>query len=94
MIQTSDLQQREVININNGKRLGTIADFEINLEEGRIESVFIPGPGKIFGLFGKNNDHWIPWDKICVIGEDVILVDLDHNIEIKSPMKPKESKFI
>lgn len=77
MVRTSDMKQKEVINIADGKRLGFVYDVEINLTSGIIESVIVPGNGKFLGIFGKNNDYIIPWDHIKKIGDDIILVDLE-----------------
>ncbi|MDT3700661.1 MAG: YlmC/YmxH family sporulation protein [Thermincola sp.] len=76
MVKISDLRMREVINVMNGKRLGLIKDIEIDLEAGRIKSVVLPGNGKMLGLFGKNDDVIVPWQKIKKLGMDVILVEL------------------
>lgn len=76
MVKISDLRMREVINVMNGKRLGLIKDIEIDLEAGRIKSVVLPGNGKMLGLFGKNDDVVVPWQKIKKLGMDVILVEL------------------
>ncbi|KNF09911.1 putative sporulation protein YlmC/YmxH [Gottschalkia purinilytica] len=81
MIKTSDLREKEVINVRDGTKLGLISDIEVNLKEGRIESIMIPGPGKILGLFGRNQDYIINWQNIVRIGSDVILVDLTQNLE-------------
>lgn len=75
MLKTSDLKVKEVININDGRRLGTIADLEIDVESGRLMAIIVPGSGKFLGLFGKNDDVIIPWEKIHKIGMDVILVE-------------------
>lgn len=74
--KASDLREKEVINIRDGTRLGLISDIQINLEKGEIEAIVVPGPGKILGLFGKNEDYYIKWDDIVRIGTDVIIVDL------------------
>ena len=78
MNRSSDFRQKEVININDGRRLGFVCDVEVNLDSGRIESIVIPGGGKIFGLLGKENEYVIPWERIKKIGEDIILVDMDE----------------
>lgn len=75
MLKTSDLKVKEVININDGRRLGTITDLEIDIENGRLMAIVVPGAGKFLGLFGKNEDVIIPWEKIHKIGMDVILVE-------------------
>ena len=76
MNRTSDFKQKEVININDGRRMGFVCDVEIDLDSGRLEAIIIPGEGRIFGLFGRVNDYVIPWDRIKKIGEDIILVDV------------------
>lgn len=77
MYRSSELRQKEVINISDGKRLGFISDVEIDLEGGRIEAIVIPAGYRLFGLIGKENEFIIPWEKIKKIGEDIVLVDLD-----------------
>ena len=76
MINLSEMKEKEVINVRDGSRLGMIYDFEMDLKKGEVTAIIIPGPGKIMGIFGKNNDIIIDWRKIVKIGEDIILVDL------------------
>ncbi|HHV72705.1 MAG TPA: YlmC/YmxH family sporulation protein [Clostridia bacterium] len=76
MIKTSDLRTRDIINIYDGKRLGTINDLEIDLDTGTIKALIVPNPVRVFGFWSKKDDIVIPWDKIKKIGVDVILVDL------------------
>ncbi|MEW6724831.1 MAG: YlmC/YmxH family sporulation protein [Bacillota bacterium] len=76
MLKTEDLRHREVINLSDGRRLGYIIDLEIDLESGRVTALIVPGQGgRILGLFGRDNDLIIPWERIRKIGTDVILVD-------------------
>ncbi len=74
-MKTSDFQTKEVINIIDGKRLGTITDIEIDIETGRLTAIVVPGEGKFFGLFGRSDDVVISWERINKIGTDVILVE-------------------
>ncbi len=80
MISTADLREKEIINILDGRRLGYVADIEINLDKGKIEAIIVPEPGKFLGLFRKESDFVIEWDEIKKIGEDVILVELKNVI--------------
>ncbi|MGB7605603.1 MAG: YlmC/YmxH family sporulation protein [Lutisporaceae bacterium] len=75
MIKTSELKQKEVININDGRRLGLVCDVEINMETGNLEAIIIPAGGKFLGFFSKESDIIIGWSNIRKIGVDVILVD-------------------
>ena len=47
MIKISDLRQKEVINIIDGKRLGFISDLDIDLENGIVKALIIPGQSRI-----------------------------------------------
>lgn len=75
MVRISELKQKEVVNINDGRRLGIVTDVEINMESGNIEAVIIPGSGKLLGFFSKDSDIVINWSNIKKIGVDVVLVD-------------------
>lgn len=76
-MKISDFQTKDVINIVDGKKLGQVSDLELDLRQGRIESIVIPSVGKFFGLFGGGTDLIIPWRNIVKIGMDVVLVKLD-----------------
>lgn len=77
MLKISEFQTKDVVNIIDGKKLGTVCDLEIDLKHGRIDAIVCPGPGKFFGLFANGQDVVIPWNHIVKIGSDVILVRLD-----------------
>ena len=83
MLKTSDLKLKEVVNVLDGKRLGGITDIEIDIETGRLTAIVVPGQGKFLGLFGRNEDNVIPWEKINKIGMDVILVETASFTELK-----------
>lgn len=71
-----DFKHKEVININDGKRLGFVQDVTADLESGVITSIIVPGNTKILNMFSGNNDIVIPWQDIRCIGDDVILVEI------------------
>lgn len=74
MSNSSDIRQKDVINIVNGRRLGTIVDMNFS-SDGRISSIAVPGPFSFVNMFrGVRADIVIPWESIVKIGEDVILV--------------------
>jgi YlmC/YmxH family sporulation protein len=83
MIRTSDLAEKEVITIKEGRNLGPISDIEVNLEEGKVDAIVIPGPGRFLGFFSRENDLVIPWKDIVNIGMDVILVEFKETIEME-----------
>lgn len=71
-----DFKHKEVININDGKRLGYVQDVCADLERGSITDIIVPGEKGLKSMFSNSNDIVIQWDKIKCIGEDVILVDI------------------
>ncbi len=78
MYKLSDLRDRDVINIYDGRRLGVIIDVDVDPDCGRIVSLICPGGGRFFGLFGGGKDYVIPWERVVRIGPDVILVDIKN----------------
>lgn len=79
MIKVSELQSKDVVNIGDGKRLGMIGDLDIDLDNGAIRAIIIPGSGRFFGIFGSTQDYVIPWTQIVKIGADVVLVELNSS---------------
>ncbi|GAB2702788.1 YlmC/YmxH family sporulation protein [Paenibacillus thermoaerophilus] len=77
-MKISDFQTKDVINIVDGKKLGTVSDLELDLRQGRIDAIVVPSGGKFFGWFAQGADLVIPWRNIVKIGMDVVLVKLDE----------------
>lgn len=77
-----ELKEKEVINCKDGKRLGFVADLDIDLMTGKVCKLIVPGAGKFCGCIGKGTEYIIFWNQIIRIGEDIILVDLE-------PKQPK-----
>lgn len=71
----TELTEKQVVNLCDGKILGCIVDFKIDICTGRLTAIILPGEGGIFG-FKKCADIIIPWEKICKIGRDTIIVDI------------------
>ena len=86
LTKTSELSEREVVNILDGKRLGLASDLEIDAETGKIVAIVVPGPGKFLWVFGKSEDFVIPWERIKKIGVDVILVETPNYVDEKAPI--------
>ena len=75
----SDLQCKEVICVSNGQRLGFVSDIQIEIPEGHICAIVVPGPCRILGIAGRHEDFIIPWSCIKRIGPDIVLVDTKPN---------------
>lgn len=71
------LRSKEVVNICDGKNLGNINDIIIDTSCGKILGLIVPANNKNFlNFFKSNNDIFIPYNRICKIGKDIILVDI------------------
>lgn len=71
-----ELEDKEVINTCDCKRLGYIADLIIDECKGCIEAVIVPKCGKFCGIFGDGKEYVIPFHCIKRIGPDIIIVEL------------------
>ena len=89
-MRIEDLRYREVINISTGRRLGYVGDVDMDISNGRILALIVPGPYKFLGLFGRGDDFILPWDHIIRIGDDIILVSDDK--EERCPPKNKRQE--
>ena len=74
-IKFTDLQCKEVICVSDGRRLGFITDVQIEVPEGNICAIVVPGPCRFLGVVGRQDDFIIPWNCIRQIGPDIVLVD-------------------
>lgn len=84
----SELQLKEVIIIDDGRRLGHISDLEIDPDNGKILAFIILGKEKKANLFGKMDELIVHWNQIVRIGSDVILVK-----EVQEPQLYIESQY-
>ena len=69
----SDLQNKDIVNLSNGKKIGNIIDAKFNISTGVIEKIIIEPSKGVFSI--KNNSLEINFNAIKKIGEDVILID-------------------
>ena len=74
-IKFTDLQCKEVICVSNGQRLGCVTDILLEVPEGNVCAILVPGQCRYFGLIGPHDDYVIPWNCIRKVGPDIVLVD-------------------
>ncbi len=81
-LRLSDLEGKEVINMVDGMRLGVIgeADLVIDIHSGEIHSIILPRRNNVFNLWADRQHMIIPWQAIKKIGNEVIIVELDHTV--------------
>ena len=75
----SEIRQKDVINIRDGRNLGKPIDLVLN-ENACIEALVVPGEsGGFFGFFRTNREGIaIDWHRVRRIGDDVILVEVEQ----------------
>ena len=76
----SELRTKDVVNTLDGRRLGKVMDIEFDEGSGQVEALVVPGEFKMTSMLrGEKCGIVIPWQHICKIGENVILVEVDLN---------------
>lgn len=75
-MRMSELQRKDIVNINDGKIIGRIIDAEIDSKDGSLISLIIEKNKYIRSLFTSENDLTIKFEQIKKLGTDVILIDI------------------
>ena len=83
MCHFSDIRCKEVISIKSGCRIGFVDDVEIDSCTAKICRIIVYGKSRCFGIFGREEDIFINWSDIEIIGEDTILVGCDFPNQTK-----------
>lgn len=79
-MKLSDLIGKDIVNIVDGAKLGTIGDSDllIDVNSGKISSIIIPNYNSLFGIWKNKNQLVIPWNSVRKIGSEVIVVEIDY----------------
>ena len=82
MIRVSDIMEKEIINVKNGKRMGFITDIDMDINEGKVISFSISGDsGRCFFSRGHEEES-ISWNDILKIGCDTIIVNIGSELNL------------
>ena len=75
----SELRTKEVIDVQDGKRLGKVMDLEFCPADSRVTALVVPSETSFLqSLRGEKCGLVIPWENIRRIGDDVILVSTQN----------------
>ncbi len=70
----TDLRAKEVINVEDGCRIGCVTDVELDSCTGCLVSIVVFCGRGIWGFLGRGEEIIINWKDIVIIGDDSILV--------------------
>lgn len=74
-MRLSDLQSKDIVNVEDGKVVGSIIDVLID-QDGVMQSLIVQKSKFFANLFSSGSEVEIKWKQIKKIGEDVILVSM------------------
>lgn len=93
-VSYTELKCKQVINVVDGKCLGRIIDIVLDVNSCKVLGLVVPHPScSSWSLFRRAKEVFIPFNCICKIGIDVILVELfvEKNDDCKpNPPPPKK----
>lgn len=72
-----ELREKEVINTCNCAKIGCVIDVEIDIRDGCVEAIIVPGPGSNWSFLGTDSEYVIPFCCIKKIGPDIILAEVN-----------------
>lgn len=74
-MKLSELQKKDIIDMNSGIKVGNIIDVVIN-DSGFITSLIVDKSAFAFNFLMNRGEMEINFDNIVKIGEDVVLVKI------------------
>ncbi len=74
-MRLSDLQDKDIVNVLDGRKIGNIIDVSIS-ENGSMIGLIVEKNKFFSSFFSGNGEVEITWNHIKKIGEDVILVEM------------------
>ncbi|KNF08874.1 putative sporulation protein YlmC/YmxH family [Gottschalkia purinilytica] len=78
-MKLSDLGGKEIVNLNNGGRLGIIGDSDLLIDKksGKILALLVPDKNQ-FRFFGDRDEVEIPWNSVKKIGNDMMIIEIEE----------------
>ena len=68
-MRLSDLQNKDVVNIMDGRKIGNIIDININLE-GKMEGLIVEKSRFLISMFSTKDEIEVKWNQIEKISVD------------------------
>ncbi len=75
-LRFGELRGKEIINLQTGRRMGTVGESDLAVDEGtgEIQALLLPGRN---GIFGGSREVEVPWSCVRRIGPEVVIVELE-----------------
>ena len=73
-MRLSDLQNKDVVDILTGEKVGNVIDVEISNDTGNILKMIIHDKKGLINMLKGGDEVSITWSQIKKIGTDVILI--------------------
>lgn len=80
-MKLTELMSKDIINDDDGAKLGKIIDLELDTAKGEVLNIIINRGFRINDLFSSKEATSIPYDKIIKIGNDVVIVDYPKKLK-------------
>lgn len=75
-MRLSDLQNKDVVALEDGKKIGNIIDVSID-ENGNMIALIVQKSKFLNNIFSAQGEIEIKWNQVKKIGADVILVNIN-----------------
>lgn len=89
-----EICKKEIINVVDGSSSGFPGDVIFDTETRKITALIIKTKPEFFGIFGKEEEFSVSWDKIETIGKDAILIKTDSIGKIHNEKESFLKKFL
>ena len=77
----SDIEEKDVINVVTGERIGFVSSLKIDTNSGQIIAITVQPSMRFVSFFSKDESAVVvPWNQILKIGEDVIIVNVAQRL--------------
>ena len=77
----SDIEEKDVINVVTGERIGFVSSLRIDTNSGQIIAITVQPSMRFVSFFSKDESAVVvPWNQILKIGEDVIIVNVAQRL--------------
>lgn len=73
-VRLSELQNKDVVDIMTGEKIGNISDVEISNDTGNVLKMIVYEKKGLINMLRGGEEVTITWSQIKKIGTDVILV--------------------